>query len=191
MAHSMTSGMLAVTRSEVCQPVFFAQVNTPTGNLNFWSGFGNFDWNGIVWLGAGDLYDIGAITEQNGVLAAGCALTLSGCNLATVSAALQDITRYQPSAIWIGAIDEDYELVNSPYQILNGRTDKCDIQATGKTATVTVAIESRLIAMRTPRWRRYTQLDQQIEHPQDAGFSFVDTLQDAVIAFGVSGGPSI
>lgn len=183
MAHSMTSGMLAATQSPICWPVIFVEVDTPAGNVYLWNGFGNYSWNGQTWTGGGNLLSIGSITEQNKVMATGCSISLSGIDTALVALVLEDLARYMPAKIWLGAIDDDFNLINTPYQILNGRVDKGDIASTGKTATITITAESRLITMRIPRVRRYTDIDQRIEHPSDGGFSFVDTIQDASINF--------
>ena len=183
MAHSMTSGMLAATLASACAPVLFVEVYTAGGNLYLWSGYGNTIWNAETWLGTGELLAVGAITEQNRVQAAGCALSLSGVDPALVSAALSDMRRYLPGKVWLGAIDDSFALISTPYMILNGRVDTVALAASGKDGTVTVTVESRLIAMRNPRFRRYTDLDQRIEHVNDAGFSFVDTIQDSSINF--------
>jgi hypothetical protein len=173
--------MLAATQAAVICPVIFCEIDTAAGNIYMWNGYGNFSWNGQVWIGGGNLVEIGSVTEQNKVMATGCALSLSGVDIALVAAALEDLERYLPARLWIGAIDENFNLINAPYQFLNGRVDTADITQTGKTATITVTAESRLVAMRFPRARRYTDLDQRLEHPGDGGFSFVDTIQDASI----------
>jgi len=181
MAHSLTSGMLAQTLAGSCRPIIFCEVDTAGGNVYMWNGYGNFSWNGQVWIGGGNLVDIGSVTEQNKVLATGCTLKLSGIDVALIAVALEDLQRYLPAKLWLGAIDDTFSLVNTPYQFLNGRVDTATIEQTGKTATITVSVESRLVAMRYPRSRRYTDLDQRLEHPNDGGFSFVDTIQDATI----------
>ena len=183
MSHSLTTDMLAMTLSPVCAPVLFVEIETSAGTVRTWNGYGNFDWDGNTWLGSGDLMGIGPISEQNNVIASGVALSLSGINTALVSTALSDMRRYLPAKVWLGGIDDMFALIADPYLILNGRVDTTKINSTGITSTITVTAESRLVAMRNPKWRRYTDLDQRIEHPGDAGFSFVDTLQDATINF--------
>lgn len=183
MSHSLTPAMLAKTLATTVAPVFFVEVDTAAGNVYAWSGYGNYSWNGQTWLGAGNLVGIGAVTEQNKIMAAGLAVSLAGTNTALVSASLADMRRYLPAKVWLGAIDDDFSLVADPYLYMNGRVDTAKIAATGDTATITVTVESRLIAMRNPKFRRYTDLDQRIEHVTDGGFSFVDTIQDASINF--------
>lgn len=183
MPHSLTSDMEAVTLSAVCAPVLFVEIQTVATPVRFWTGYGNFLWNSQTWTGAGSLLGIGAITEQNVVQATGAGLTLSGVDNALVAIALANLQRYLPAKVWLGALDDMFQIVTDPYLILNGRVDTSKITATGKTSTILVNAESRLIAMRNPKWRRYTDIDQRIEHPGDAGFMMVDTLQDATINF--------
>lgn len=183
MAHSLTSGMQTVTQSAVCAPVIFVEVDTAAGNVYVWSGYGNIIWNGETWIGAGDLMGVSGISEVASVQASGTALTLSGVDLSLVSLALQSMQRYLPAKVWVGAMDANFNIIADPYLLLNGRVDSAKIVATGRSAMITVTAESRLISLRLPKWRRYTNLDQQIEHPTDQGFSFVDTIQDATINF--------
>lgn len=183
MAHSLTSGMQSATLATVCAPLIFIEVDTAAGNVYAWSGYGNVIWNGQTWLGGGKLIGVSGVSEVAKVQASGTAFTLSGVDLALVSLALQSMQRYLPAKLWVGAMDDNFQIIADPYLLLNGRVDSSKIVATGKSAMITVTAESRLIALRLPKWRRYTDLDQRIEHPQDAGFSFVDTIQDATINF--------
>ena len=181
MAHSLTAPMLAVTKAATCRPIIFCEIDTLGGTVYLWNGYGIFPWNGQLWVGGGDFVQMGSVTEQNKVVATGCALELSGVDLALVAVTLEDLQRYRPVKLWLGAIDDTFNLVSSPYLFLNGRTGTASITQTGPTATITLSVESRLVAMRVPRWRRYTDVDQRLEHPGDAGFTFVDTIQDATI----------
>lgn len=183
MAHNLTAGMLAMTQAKSCAPVMFVQINTAVTPVRFWNGYGNMLWNAQTWVGGGNLMGIGAITEQNNVAAVGCALTLSGINTALIATALADLQRYLPAMVWLGGMNDMFALISNPFMILNGRVDTAKIISTGKDATITVTAESRLIAMKNPKWRRFTDLDQRIERPNDAGFTFVDTIQDATINF--------
>ena len=64
----------------------------------------------------------------------------------------------------------------------------------GKTATVNITAESRLIDWARPRIRRYTNADQNERFPGDKGFEFVSDTTDkeivwgAIIASGEGGG---
>jgi hypothetical protein len=181
MGHSLTSGMLAVTLSGTLTPVIFVQINTGGGNIYVWSGYGNISWNGHTWTGIGDLGGVSGVTELNKVQAQGVNFTLNGVDLALVSLALQSLQRYLPAYLWIGALDSNFNVVADPYLTFNGRVDTAQIVSAGPTASISVTAEGRLIAMRNTRWRRYTDQDQRIERPTDGGYTFVDTIQDAII----------
>lgn len=183
MAHDMSTDMEAATVAPVVAPVIFVLVQTNSGTVRLWSGFGNISWAGETWVGGGQLLEIGSVTEQNKVQASGTALTLTGVDQANIALVLEDLQRYLPAQVWLGAIDDMFQIVSDPFQILNGRVDKADIMLSATTATITVLAESRLVAMRIPRVRRYTDLDQRLEHPGDGGFTYVDTIQDAQISF--------
>ena len=70
------------------------------------------------------------------------------------------------------------------YQIFSGRMDVMTIDETGETCSITLTAENRLIDLERPRVRRYTSEDQKSLHPNDKGFDFVNSLQEAEIKWG-------
>ena len=51
---------------------------------------------------------------------------------------------------------------------------------------ISINCENRLLDMNTPVDRRYTQDDQQIDHPGDMGFQFVNGITEINIYWGKS-----
>jgi hypothetical protein len=62
--------------------------------------------------------------------------------------------------------------------------DVMTIDETGETCSITLTAENRLIDLERPRVRRYTSEDQKSLHPNDKGFDFVNSLQEAEIKWG-------
>lgn len=186
MAHTMTAGMLAATKAAMLHPIVFISMEVASATIYLWDGIGSIVWDGHTWLGVGKFLGIGTIGEVNQVQASGVPITLNGVPADMIGIALNEIRRYLPVRIWLGALDTASAIITDPYQIREGRVDSCSISADGKTAKITVTVESRLIIMRRSRERRLTDQDQRIEHPTDDGFKYVDSLQNAAIVWGRS-----
>jgi len=69
--------------------------------------------------------------------------------------------------------------------MFKGRMDTMNI-ALGKTATITLTAESRLIDWSRPRIRRYTNADQQERFSADKGFEFVSDTVEIEIVWGAN-----
>jgi hypothetical protein len=64
--------------------------------------------------------------------------------------------------------------------------DQPTIDVDGTTATIAINCESRLLDMNVAVDRRYTNEDQQLDHPGDRGLEFVNSIQEVVIYWGRS-----
>lgn len=186
MAHSLTSGMLTQTQAKSLMPIIFCEIDTTGGNVYAWTGIGTIVWNSITWTGLGNLVALSAVTEAAAIQASGVSLTLNGVPSASVSIALSSLQRFKPVKLWLGALDSSFAVVADPYQFFNGRCDRCEINDSGDTATITLTAESRLISMKVPRERRYTDHDQRIERPYDGGFKFVDFVITRQVPWGAT-----
>lgn len=185
MAHSMTTGMLDATLAPQVAPFLLCQITTNAGIVRFWNGLADLSWNGETWKGVGEFLGIDQVEETADLQASSVAISLSGIPTDLISIALQSLSRYMPALIYLGAFDlATGAIIVDPFLIRNGRVDTGTISDQGDTASITVTAESRLISMMNSRERRYTDQDQQIEHPGDFGFSFVDQIQNVSITWG-------
>jgi hypothetical protein len=183
-ARLMTIGMAASINAAVLQPIFFIEMETRGGFVNAWTGYGSIDWDGKTWLGVGHLVGLSALNEVNQVVASGVTLTLSGVDPADIEIALAQLGRYRTCKIWFAVLGDDGLVIDDPIQVRNDRTDSVKITNDGISATIAVGVETRLIAMRSARERRYTDEDQKSDHPGDDGFKYVNSLQNETITWG-------
>lgn len=184
MPHTMTTAMQNQTLAAQLMPILFAEIDTPAGNIQVWSGIGNLSWNGITWSGMGELGTISASSESTDLQAQGLVFTLGGFDAGLINKAIDSMRRFYPAKAWLGCLDGNFSVVADPYQFHNGLVDSASMTSDGKTASISVSSETRLIAMSQARERRYTDQDQRIECPQDGGFKFVDFLQNLITAWG-------
>ncbi len=197
MSREITSAAQGASQAQVARPVLLAELDFPSGfvRVNSTDRGIFFDSQGASplneFLGVGRLGSISTMGETSDLQARGVELTLSGIPSAHVSAAFES-AQGRPGRIWIGFLDDSYALVVEPVLVFSGLIDNSNVNI-GETATVTVTVESRLIAWERPKIRRYTNEDQQQrfsgESPTitDKFLEFVNQTVDKELLWGVAG----
>lgn len=171
--------MLAADAAVVIRPAFFVEMEmdtSPVTYLRVWTGMGTKSWNSKTWLGVADVGSISAFPETTSVQAQGLTLTLSGIPSALVSDALTYLRQGKAVSIWMAMLDDADAVTADPYKSFGGSIDMVSMDEGGKTSSITVNVENRLIDLKRPRERRYTHEDQQVSHPGDLGFQYVEQL---------------
>ncbi len=187
MSRELTAGLESETLADQLTPILFAEFEFSGGTVNFWTGFGDFSWDGKVWNGTGYFGGVSAIQEASGMRATGANFVLSGIPAEVISIALGEEYQGRPARLWFAALDSDAKLIDAPYKIFEGRMDIMEMAEAGELANITMSAESELIDLERAREFRYTPEDQSIYFPGDTGFDMVSQLQDANISWGRGG----
>ncbi len=191
MSREITSAAQGASQAEVARPVLLAELDFPSGfvRVNSTDRGIFFDSQGASplneFLGVGRLGSISTVGETSSLQARGVELALSGIPAAHISAAFES-AQGRPGRIWIGFLDDSYALIVEPVLVFSGLIDNSSIDI-GETATVTVTVESRLIAWERAKIRRYTNEDQQQRFSDDKFLEFVNQTVDKEILWGVGG----
>lgn len=182
----MNRSMDAITASAVTSShvpyVFFVKMDFSVPLCVCNAGY-DMQWNGITWLGIGGLGTIEPIQEQASLEAIGLRLTLSGVPTEAIAITLGEQYQGKPCQIWFAPLREDLQLLSSPVRAFSGRMDTMDTEV-GETATITVSVESRMVAWERAKTRRYNNEDQQSRYPGDRGFEFVAQMVEKNLSWG-------
>jgi hypothetical protein len=182
MARDLDSSLLAQFEAERLAPVTFVVFNFDSGVLRLWSGLGNFVWGGNTYTGAGDLLTASEIEETNEIKAAGLQMTLSGVSTSVIGYAMSENYQQRTCEVYFGAINLDtMTLIGTPAKVFGGFMNIMTVSKSGDTATVKLAIENELVALKKPNKRNYTSADQAREFPADKGLDFIPSIQDLSI----------
>lgn len=189
---ALTAGFLAALAEGTIRPaIFFEGEFVASGSpsetpsfLRFWTGIGDLDWDGKTWTGTGSLLGLSPIDETRDLQARGFTVSLSGMPSDLISLALGNVRQGKPGTLWLGLFDAAGALIEDPYQLQRGLFDVSVIEDSGDTCTIAARYESRLIDLEKPRVRYYTTEDQRLDYPDDLGFEYVPSLQDAEILWG-------
>lgn len=184
MPRSVTSGFASAVAAGTVYPAILVEGNFDSGPLRLWSGIGNLTWNTYTWTGAGTLLGVETISEKGTVEALGTTVSLTGIPSSIISLALAEPYQGRLIRIYQALLDATGAVISDPDERFTGRADVMSISDDAATCTISMTVESRLIDLQRPRWRRYTNEDQQIDYPGDRGFEFVASIQDKPIKWG-------
>jgi hypothetical protein len=184
MSRSLSTEMQAVASAELLRPIYLIDMEFTSGSVFFWSGVGNLTFNSNDYIGAGDLLNIGSVSETAELQANGATVTLTGIKQSLVTIARDEPYQGRPLSIRLGALDDSGDLIASPVIIFSGFMDVMTISDSGDSSTISISVENKLIAFERSSVRRYTNEDQKIDHPSDKGFEFVTKIQEKEIIWG-------
>lgn len=183
---NISASMLTAIQSSSFQPALLVEMHFVSGVSYVWNGRGTLSWNSHSWLGVGNFGSISVIEEGATVSARGITLALSGIDASMLADALQEMQVGLPAVVYLGIFDPANPgvLFNTPLTSWAGRMDQPTIDVDGTTASISINCENRLVVMDVAVDRRYTNDDQQIDHPGDLGFQFVNSIQEQTVYFG-------
>ena len=178
MARVLSAEMVAELAATVKRPIIFYEGEFASSTVRFHSGIGTVTWDGKTWTGAGSLARLSEIVEPGAIQARGVTVGLNGLKSSLLATVLSQARRSKVCRIWIGFLDADGALVGDPYQAFKGYLDQPKVRDGAAGSDIAIAYESRLIALRRPKKRRFTHEDQKIDYRDDKGFEFVPAVQE-------------
>jgi len=181
---NLSSSMLAELQKAILRPVIFVEITLANETVYLWSGYGYYSWNGQSWAGVGSLGGISVIEEAGTVEAKGITLTLSGFDASLLTDVLGHFRLGLPVLVYLGCFDQSDSLIGTPTVAWAGRIDQPIVDVSATAAEISINCENRLLDMNTLVYRRYTNEDQQMDHPGDRAFEFVNSLQEVTIYWG-------
>lgn len=179
--------LAAIAAGNVVPAIFFEGEFTNAGSpyfLRLWTGPTTYPWNGHDWTGAGHVLSFSALEESIETKSVNFSVSISGQPQANIALALEATRRNAPGKLWLGFINPaDMSLLDTPYLVRKGRFSTIPIDDGGDTATIGVTYEDQMAGLQKSRERRYTSGSQQLRDPADVGFSWVESLQNAIFDF--------
>jgi len=181
----LTPAFIAAISAPVIRPAFFIRAQFKTDWFNTWTGTYDLTWGAITYHGTGSALGITGISEDTTVEAKGVTLSLSGVPSDLLGDCLNEFVRGYPAQVYLGLFEADgVTLVPDPVLAYSGRLDQPTLNDAGDACTISIAIENALVDMNRSVYRRYTDADQQLDHPGDLGCQFVPSIQEVTTYFG-------
>lgn len=186
MARDITAGFQTEIEADQLSPILLYKAEFDSGDVRFWSGYGELTFNAETYVGSGQLLNITRVEETSDLVANNVTIELSGIPASIISIALTEDYQSRPVTVWFGVIDTNGALVADPYQIFKGKIDIMNMMDNGNDGVIKVLCESDLIDLNNARERRYTAEDQKSDFPSDLGLDFVAKIQDIEIQWGAT-----
>ena len=185
----MSRGFPAAVATALAQKnvaiVTFAKLEFPSGTVYLHNSLGSYTWGGQEWLGVGDLGSISQVEEGLDVSPYAITLTLSGFDATISGAALTEDYYLHGVTVYLGVLDADDVLIDTPTQIWAGFMDQMNmtVGADGGDAIQLVA-ESELSRFNKSLNLMYTNTAQQERSTGDLFFNFLHRIEGAKINWG-------
>lgn len=194
MPRSLSSTFLAqLASSGECSPALFVVLQFASETVYIFSGVGTATFAGPPlnpqstfpygqpFVGLGWLGKISSIPQTTKVQAQSVTLSLSGIPAALLDPAIQQVRINGTATVYLGFFDSTGALILDPIQLFAGALDVPTLDDSGETSTISITAENPLISLNEAPERQFDDLDQQILHPGDLGFSFVDALPNLAL----------
>ncbi len=186
-SRTISAALKTALQADRVYPLLLAEMLFDSGALRLWNGVGDLTALGQIWTGTGLMLSISPMEETAEIRATGVNIALSGIPSEVVSIALAEDYQGRSASVYVGAFDASSGVVvTDPIKGFSGLIDLMPIDDGGETATIVVAVESRLIRLEEASRRRYTAQDQKVEFPNDTGLDHVASIQDAQLVWGVA-----
>ena len=150
MSRTVPAALLTALDSDEIEVFYAVDLAFDSGNMRLWTGYGNKTINSQTYTGTGNLLTIDGLEEVSDLSARGTTLTLNGLDSTIVSYALTE--EYQGRLVTIY-----WGVGSNTVEVFRGYMDKMTIQDDGETSTISLTVESRLIALERANVRRYTR----------------------------------
>lgn len=189
MSRELNSTITNAITSDSLQVFFAVDLLFDSPNeLYFWTGYGTKTINGTDYVGSGDVMTISSVGETSEVSAKGVTLNFSGIddsNGSLFQAALTEAYQRRVCKIYFGISGSESDMI----EIFTGYMDMLDINQSGQGVDIQLTVESKLVDLERPRWRKYTDAYQKSAYPGDEGMQYVASLTNSKLPWG-KGGPS-
>lgn len=178
---TIDAALLAALSAETVRRVYLVRLVFDSGTVAWNTGLRDITYDGVTYLGLGNITSISATKEESGVKASGLTVGINGIDPVVVALMLTEPYINRPAYIHYTLLnDQDQQITGNPVLLFRGTMDS--IQGTqGASASFQVSLKSRLADWERPRKCRYTDAEQQRLHPGDKGFEFVGQMEQAKI----------
>ena len=187
MTRGFSTAVNTALQAQNVNLVMFAKLEFPSGTLYVHNGLGTYNWDSQNWLGVGDLGSISKVEEGVDVSPYAITLTLSGLDATISGAALTEDYFMHPVTVYLGVLDSDDTLIDTPTQVWAGFMDQMNLTvgADGGDAIQLIA-ESELSRFDKSKNLMYTNANQQQRYSGDLFFSHIHKVEGAKIKWGAS-----
>src|SRR6056297_4313019 len=118
----ISSAVINNLEDDAVYPFFAIELLFDSGPLRLWTGLGTLVYQGVEWVGTGNLLSVSSIEETTELAVRGATITLSGVPSEVISLALQSAYQGRVCNIYFGMVDGN--TYSNLTQIFSGYMDE-------------------------------------------------------------------
>lgn len=201
MTRDLTATVQDLIGKDVIYPSIAVEFLLDSGPIRIWSGYGQVEYAGKTFQGAGELLSVSQIEETADLSAKGISITVSGLDASLIQKSLSEpyqgrecnVYMILKSLSFLQQEDAEYLLQESEGKIVledgfmelfSGEIDVMTIESSRNSCTINVTAESIMISLQRPAVLRFTDEDQRLRFPDDLGLKYIESIQDKEIVWG-------
>jgi len=191
MSRGLSPSVLDALRSTTVRLVTFAKLSFSSEVMYVHDGLGTYNWGDQNWLGVGDFGSISSVEEGAEISPYSLNLTLSGLEADLISKTLNENYYMRPVDVYLGLLDENDSLVDTPTQIWSGYMDVMSLTAGASGGdAITLTCESEMAKFDRSANLRYTDTMLKKRNASDKFFEFLKDIDGVKIMWGKKVGTS-
>lgn len=180
----LTGSNLSESLSTQMAPVYFVELRYDSGTIRAHSAIGTINWGGNDWLGVGQFGQISEVLNQSDLEVSSLKLTLSGVPNDQISVALNEHYQNRKCLIYLGFLDDEDQLVDTPALIWTGLMESQDITLSDASSEIQLKVVNELARWDKPKELRFNDATQRSLFPDDRFFEFVAETVEKRIFWG-------
>ena len=185
MSRGLSSAVLSALSASTVRLVTFAKLSFDSGTMYVHDGLGTYTWGSQNWLGLGDFGGISTVEEGAEVSPYSLNLTLSGLDSSLISETLGENYYMREVDIYLGLLDGDDALIDTPTKIWSGFMDVMSLSAGASGGdSITLTAESEMSKFDRSANLRYTDTMLKKRNSSDKFFEFLKDIEGVKIMWG-------
>lgn len=185
MTRTVTSAVDTAAQAGAVTDCLLAAFDFSSGMLRMTTAPFDIAWSGNSYLG-NRMVKVEPVEEGADQQAHEARFTLSGILPEHVTTALGEHYQGRDAWVWWATLDEYHRPLADPVLLFKGRMDVMEI-GMGRTAAITLTVQSRLADWARARVRRFNDADQQAEYPGDLFFQYQEQMVSVELLWGAPG----
>lgn len=185
MSRGFSSAINTALQSSTVRLVTFVDLDFSSGTIYAHDGIGTYTWGGNDWIGVGDFGGISSVEEGSEVSPYSLNLTLSGLDAGLVATALTENYFMRNVNVYLGLLDDNDALIETPTQIWSGFMDVMSVTAGASGGdTITLTAECELGRFDRSANLRYTDTMLRKRDADDKFFEFLKDIEGVKVSWG-------
>ena len=187
MSRGLSSPNVTASTALHVRPLPFLKCAFDSGTLYLHLGVGTYVWGSQTWTGMGALGQIGSLDEGVDLSPFGVSVRLNALDSTLLAIAEGEEVFNRRVTVYVGFLDENGALIDTPAERWSGWGDSLAIQLGGDQDGLELQCESEMRFFDRSNGARFTDEDQQTRYSGDVMFQYLDQMIDARVTWGPSG----